>query len=667
MNTPMSAPSRKRVTIVDDDETALLMAEEVLSSQGFQVLVFADPLEALQVTLLDPPDILVLDVLMPGMDGFEFCRRLRAHPSGQDVPVLMTTSLDDPSSIDRAYAAGATDFDVKPLNWFVETHRLRYMLRAAETARLLKAREQETRLAKEDWERTFNSFSDVVTLLSPDLRILRANSATAAALGRPLEAIIGNRCHQLFQDSDLPCPGCPIVRSIETGAPVTGEVRYRNPPAECLLTGSPVTDKDGKLLHIVHLARDLTEQKQLEIEYRHAQKMEAMGTLAGGIAHDFNNMLTVIFCSGELLRDDPDISGHLRDYADAVLEAAKRGATLAGQLLTFSRKGAARTEKGPLDFGDVARDVQKMLRRVLPKNINVQTHLGIDLRRLNASSDQLYQVMMNLAVNASHAMPSGGTLTIEARNVHLDHGDVHLSPDIQPGDFVLITVSDTGTGMDAKTLQRIYEPFFTTKRVGEGTGLGLSVVYGIVKGHAGHILCYSELGVGTTFKIYLPALPESEETTLVRSRASSPPPRGSEAILVVDDEGYIRNLLRTALTKMGYQVILAVDGESALQRFQDESARIRLVLLDLGMPGMGGWECLKRLRVVGPTLPVLITTGYGGEDLHQRARDEGAVGVIGKPYEVDALYRRIREVLDSPLPFPTPRTAVHHPTSEVII
>lgn len=648
MNPPTPPPTvRKHVWVVDDDETVLMLAEDVLSAEGFEVETFRDPARAVEAAVQRPPDIIVLDVMMPGLNGFEFCSRLRANPVGRDVPVLMATSLDDPTSIDRAYEAGATDFATKPLNWAIETHRLRYMLRAAETAQLLKAKERETRLAKEDWERTFNSFSDVVTLLSPDLRVLRANSATAAALQKPLESIIGAHCYQLFQDANNPCPHCPILKAIQTGAPVSGEKRYRNPAADCLLTGAPVTDDEGRLLHVVHMARDLTEQKQLETEYRHAQKMEATGTLAGGIAHDFNNLLMVISGFADSIHSDPEATREQSESADMISQTVQRGAELTRHLLTFSRKGAAKTEKRSLAFNEVAREAQKMLQRVLAKNIAIHVRLAPDLHRVNASSDQLLQVMMNLAVNASHAMPAGGALTIETRNVRLDADYCRLHPEIQMGDFVLVAVSDTGHGMDEQTQQRIYEPFFTTKKVGEGTGLGLSVVYGIVKDHGGHILCYSEIGVGTTFKLHFPVLQASEDT------AASPPPArgllpgGNETLLVVDDEAHIRNLVRRALTMVGYTVLSAGDGESALLRHGEDENRIRLVLMDLGMPGMGGWECLRKLRALDPRLPVLITTGYGGEDLPERARQEGAVGLISKPYHMDALFRKVREILDA--------------------
>jgi signal transduction histidine kinase len=645
MNSNVSSlPPAKQVWVIDDDETVLILAEEVLRSEGFEVACFSDAEAALSQLQQSKPDIIVLDLLMPGMDGFGFCARLRADPAISDIPVLMATSLDDPGSINRAYEAGATDFAAKPLNWAIEVHRLRYMLRAADTANLLKATELETRRARDDWERTFNSFSDVVTLIGPDMTIIRANSATLAALNKPMEAIIGSKCYTLFEDANSPCANCPIREAMERREVVSAERFYSNPAANYLLTGSPVTDDKGSLLHVVHIAHDITDQKQLEMEYRHAQKMEAMGTLAGGIAHDFNNLLAVVSGYSELIKDDPESSEQLKEYAETVYQAAQRGASLARQLLTFSRKGASQSEKKPLRCDEMVKEVQKMLARVLPKSVVIETHFEDGLAQIKASVDQLHQVLMNLAVNAAHAMPDGGTLTIETRNTRLSSDYCRLHPQLHPGDYVLLAVTDTGHGMDHKTMERIFEPFFTTKKIGEGTGLGLSVVYGIVKDHGGAVLCYSEVGLGTSFRIYLPAILHEQGTQDVRV-ARSGIRGGKEAILVVDDESHLRNLLKRALTKYGYTVVAAADGESALLRYEEEKHRLSLVLLDLDMPGMGGWECLKQLRAVAPGLPVLITTGYGGGNLAGRAELEGAVGLLPKPYQVEDLFKKIREIL----------------------
>jgi len=268
------------------------------------------------------------------------------------------------------------------------------------------------------------------------------------------------------------------------------------------------------------------------------------------------------------------------------------------------------------------------------------------LHLVRGSADQLNQVLMNLAVNASHAMANGGTLRMETANIQLDAGYRRLHPDVQPGEFVLVVISDTGHGMDWQTQQRIFEPFFTTKKVGEGTGLGLSVAYGIIKDHGGHIVCESKVGEGTAFKIYLPVQTAAAEAAVAEPKANLAKNGGSETILIVDDEAPIRSLLQRSLTKLGYTVISAVDGESALLGFHEAKDLIRLVVMDLGMPGMGGWECLKQLRVSNPQLPIFLATGYGGADLQERAREEGAVRLINKPYQLEELFRNIREVLD---------------------
>ena len=648
MDNQSTAGMEKLIWVVDDDETALVSAENVLRDEGFTVMTFSDPVVALERALSKPPDLIVLDVLMPGLDGFQFCARLRAHPAGRGVPILMATALEDTNSINQAFQAGATDFTTKPLNWEIETHRLRYMLRTAEMAKELREREQETRAAKEDWERTFNSISDVVTMLSPDLKVLRANSATASVLEKPLSSIVGSHCYQLFQNAKEPCPNCPVLRTIRSGVPSTNEIAYRNPGVDCQISAAPVTDKEGRLLHVVHVARDLTEQKKLEAAYWEAQKMDAIGTLAGGVAHDFKNILLAILGFADLLESNPHLPERQRAWAGTISRAAQRGSALSSQLLTFSRKGAVRSEKRPVDFNELIRDFQKMFSQIAPKNISVQSHLAEDLTPVHASSDQLHQVLMNLGVNATQAMPEGGSLTFSTRNVHLAGEDQRLQPEMEPGEFVLLSVKDTGLGMDKQTLRRIFEPFFTTKKVGEGTGLGLSVVYGIVKEHRGCILCESDPGMGTTFKVYLPAFRQEFRPQIPSSIASPVAEAKSETILVVDDEPSLRALMEVWLGEAGYSVIPAQDGETALRQYRNAQDRIKLVLLDLGMPGMTGWECLEKLRAINPEVKVLITTGYGGTDLPMQVMEKGAAGFINKPYQWPSLHSNVRRILDAP-------------------
>ena len=646
----MSQPTNtKRVIwVIDDDETALLLAEEVLTSVGFNVKSFSDAAQALSVAEAGLPDLVVVDVIMPGMDGFLFCSRLRQLPRGDVIPVLVTTSLDDPSSINRAFDAGATNFATKPINWSIEVQRLHYLLKSADLDGELRKKEQETRLAKEDWERTFDSIADAVCVLDTELNVLRANRAMIALFGGSAEAVVGRPCHTLFYNSEERCPDCPVAQMLTSGAPATAEIRCAPAGHVNEITVSPVTDPAGQVTRMVHVARDLSGKKKLEAELRHAQKMEAVGTLAGGIAHDFNNLLTAIQCCAELSIGDNADAGRFDENLVAIQETAKRGATLTRQLLLFSRKKSEESQMQLLDLNAVLTGMKKMLEKGLSPTVAQKYRLAPDLHTIRADSGQLEQVVMNLAVNASHAMPLGGTITIETRNVALEAEWCEAHPDLHPGDYIVLTVSDTGHGMDKPTLARIYEPFFTTKKVGEGTGLGLSVVFGIVREHNGHIECRSEVSRGTSFDIYLPALLLGEKKSESKQALAAVAPGGVETVLVVDDEVSIRRLLERHLGKLGYTVISAADGELGFKKFAESNPRPHAVILDLGMPKSSGWECLDKLRVLDPYIKVLVASGYGGPDLESRVEEKGAAAFLRKPYDLVTIAEKLRAVLDAP-------------------
>jgi two-component system, cell cycle sensor histidine kinase and response regulator CckA len=639
-----SATSQKTVWVIDDDVTVLLLAEAALTSAGFAVRTFPNASAALAAAQSSLPDIVVVDVLMPGLDGFDFCARFRHLPEGDMVPILVTTSLDDTASINQAYCVGATNFASKPINWAVEIHRLNYLLKSADAAKLLRQNEKVMRLAKDEWERTFDSIADVVTVLDCDLKVLRANKAAVKMFGRPITA--GCFCYELCHGETQPCALCPAFESLKTGQPVSIEMTGCNGKL-FEVTVSPVADEQGRITQLVHVARDLSEKKELEAELRQAQKMEAVGTLAGGIAHDFNNLLTVIQCCAEMIQEDAVLGAENTENLSAIIETSKRGSALTTQLLLFSRKQSEPSRKHPMDLNGMLLALRRMLEKGLTDNITEQYRLAPDLRRIVADSRQLEQVVMNLAVNAAHAMAQGGTLTIETQNIRLDEDDCLVHPDLRSGDYVMLSVSDTGHGMDKHTQSRIYEPFFTTKQVGKGTGLGLSVVFGIVKEHNGCITCQSEVGVGTTFRIYFPVASGSELPAAAPAPDKPALPRGHETILVVDDESHIRTLMERHLVKLGYTVLFAGDGVEALQRYTETSRAPDAVILDLGMPKMSGWECLEKLRELDPRARIFIVSGYGATDLENRARKAGAVGLLRKPYNLREISVKLREILDA--------------------
>ena len=408
-------------------------------------------------------------------------------------------------------------------------------------------------------------------------------------------------------------------------------------------TISPIRDSSGVIVNFVSVNRDVTQEVALEAQLFQAQKMEAVGTLAGGIAHDFNNLLQVIQGYTEVLQNEVGRNKTSFEALQKIHRSAKRGAELTRQLLTFSRK--VQSERRPLDLNREVEQVKRLLERTIPKMIEIELYLSECPAVVSADPIQVEQAIMNLAVNAKDAMPEGGKIVIETGRVRLDEQFCKTHLGARPGEYVLLTISDTGNGMDREILEHVFEPFYTTKDVGKGTGLGLAMVYGIVKNHEGYILCYSEARTGTTFKIYLPAMVqrgEKQKTEDVKDSFKG----GDETILLVDDEEYIRELGVELLTDAGYDVLTATDGEGALALYSKERENIDLVILDLVIPGMGGKKCYEEILKINRNAKILIVSGYSANGPGKDAIEAGAKGFVGKPFDVSHLLETIRGILD---------------------
>ncbi|MBN2122720.1 MAG: response regulator [Deltaproteobacteria bacterium] len=385
------------------------------------------------------------------------------------------------------------------------------------------------------------------------------------------------------------------------------------------------------------------QKKKLQAQLAHSQKMEAIGTLAGGVAHDFNNLLQAIMGYTQILLEEWDASSSESRKLKEIERAAHRASELTQRLLTFSRKIESRMQ--PVDLNQEVGNAEKLLRRTIPRMIDIEVRLEGPIRIIKADPTQIEQIVMNLAVNARDAMEEGGTLTIETKNVTLDEIFCTERIECVPGEYVLLKVADTGQGMDKETQDRIFDPFFTTKGVGKGTGLGLATVFGIVKGHGGHIFCESEPGRGTTFSIYLPAgEAQAEETD--GTEVEEVLPSGTECVLVVDDEEILRDLAMQTLFKYGYRVLLAADGESALELYEQHREEVSLVILDLIMPGMGGKRCMEELLRRDSGLKIVIASGYAGDEAETGLLNAGAKGFVKKPYNINEVLKVIRQVLD---------------------
>jgi len=436
-----------------------------------------------------------------------------------------------------------------------------------------------------------------------------------------------------------------LWRTLESGDVWTGHFVNKRKDGtlyheDCTI--SPVRARSGEIVNFVAVKRDISQEVQLEQQLQQAQKMEAIGTLAGGVAHDFNNLLQVVLGYSEYVLMDESLSPSARNDLMTISQAARNGADLVRRLLTFSRK--TEIQPRPLNLNHQIRRVEKMLSRTIPKMINLELVLAQELATMNADPTQIEQILMNLAVNAKDAMPDGGRLTFETETVFLDDDYCRAHIEFTTGKYVLLKVTDTGMGMDRTTAQRIFEPFYTTKGPTEGTGLGLAVVYGIVKQHGGHILCYSEPGVGTTFKIYFPTLesPPDFEETFQRSTSSG----GTETILLVDDEESIRNLGERILTTAGYKVLTARDGKEALEIYGKDKDRISLVVLDLIMPEMGGKQCLEELLQADAEVKIVVASGYSANGPTKEALSRGAKGFISKPFDMRQLLAMVRKAID---------------------
>ena len=489
----------------------------------------------------------------------------------------------------------------------------------------------------------FEDSIDGVYSVLRDGTITDANPSFCELFSYTREEMIGKDMRELYLD---PADRPRFQKEIERKGFVKDyEVRWRKgdgTEVDCVLTSSVHFAKDGSIVGYRGIVRDMTERKTLRGQLFQAQKMEAVGTLAGGIAHDFNNLLQVVLGYTELVLADEDLPDGLKNDLGKVLLSARNGADLVQRLLTFSRK----TETKPLnlDLNKRIRQTQKFLERTIPKMIHIELVLTDDLDRIHADPIQIDQVLMNLAVNARDAMPEGGRLVIETSNVFLDEEGGKALLGVKPGDYVLLTVSDTGHGMDKETLGHVFEPFYTTKEAGKGTGLGLAMVYGIVHQHGGYITCHSEPGEGTTFKIYFPAVemeisPDVAATGIMQAF-------GTGTILLVDDEEFIRDLGRRILERSGYTVLTAANGKEALDLYNRKREKISLVILDLIMPEMGGRQCLEELLRIDPKARVLIASGYSADGPTKDALQGGAKGFVSKPFDIRRLLQTVSKVLD---------------------
>jgi PAS domain S-box-containing protein len=483
----------------------------------------------------------------------------------------------------------------------------------------------------------------------PGPKIIFVNPAFTQMTGYTAEEVIGKTPRILQGPRTDKAVLARLRKNLEQGEMFEGEaINYRKDGTEYDLEWqiAPIRDPGGKITHYVATQHDITGRKKLEAQLRQSQKMEAIGTLAGGVAHDFNNILAVIQMQASLLKRADDLSAGQSELADGIGIAVQRAVGLTRQLLMFSRKGVLQSHD--LDLNQSVAEMTKMLTRILGENIAVQLKLAAQPMFLHADAGMMDQILMNLAVNARDAMPEGGQLVIETAGVEFDEFAATQTAQARPGSFVRLSVSDNGCGIPPENLAKIFEPFFTTKGVGKGTGLGLATVFGIAKQHQGWVNVYSEVGHGTTFKVYLPRLEEAQDTKIIFKKMLATAQTGHETILLVEDEPALRTTINLTLSRLGYRVLEASTGFKALEVWKEHPAEIHLLLTDLMMPdGITGKELGQRLLQENPKLKVIYMSGYSADIVAKDFPLQEGVNFLTKPFQVQHLAQTIRQSLDA--------------------
>jgi len=562
--------------------------------------------------------------------------------------VLITAAHAQRKQLSVAVAAVAASFTCSSVRLVLGQRAQQHLrLRQEQTAVLLRA-------AEEKYRNIFENAVNGIFQVTPDGKYTAANPALVKMLGYDSsEEFLRNRTYNAqenYADPSLKGQFQDLMRRGDELQNFECEIiRKDGKKIRVLENLKAIRDGSAKVIAYEGTVQDITEHRKLQLQLQKAQRMESLGTLAGGIAHDFNNLLTVISGYSTLLMDGLAENARLHPAAEQIHKASQRAVALTKQLLIFSRHRIM--QGSTVNLNMVITNMVQMLQRLIGEDIDVQTVLAADLRSVKADAGQLEQVIMNLAVNARDAMPEGGKLTVQTSNVVLDEGFVESNVGSHAGPHVLLVVSDNGTGINPEIKEQIFDPFFTTKEAGRGTGLGLAVVYGIVKQSKGYITVHSDLGHGATFRIYLPAEERAAERQPASVSAARPPsPRGTETILLVEDDPAVRGLANSILRDKGYAVLAPQHPEEAEQICAQHTGPIHLLLTDLVMPGMSGRELARRAAALRPQIKVLYMSGYTDDALVRHQVSENIFAFVQKPFSPVVLEAKVREVLDSAEP-----------------
>lgn len=631
-----------RILIVDDEPCDRQTLEALFASDGFTLMSAGCGEDAIALAAKHRFDLVICDVVMPGLDGYAVVKLLKSDAATQDIPIIMVSALDDRRSLIRGLRAGAADFLRKPVEPTELRARVENLLKLKahgdhqnQVGQQLEAqvdmRTAELIASERLYRETFDDAPLGIAHAGMDGRWLRVNQRLCTLLGYSRAELLTAEVQALVR-AEVKTP----LRA--AGDHITTEDQYRRRDGRLIWVRSNMTihhRADGRADHLILVLEDITEHRELEAQLRQAGKMDALGSLAAGLAHDFNNLLSIIVSYSEMAITDLNPNQTLRSDLEAIQNAGRRAAVLTRQLLAFSRHQVLCPQVVEIDA--VIAGMQDILRRLIREDVRLEIATSHDAAKILIDPSQLEQIILNLAINARDAMPEGGTLTIESST----------TADTPPK--VMLTVRDTGSGMDAETQTRMFEPFFTTKPLGIGTGLGLSTVFGIVRQSGGTICADSAVGKGTAFRIKFPKVLAARPAAGPK-RAKEHLARGTETILLVEDDAAVRGLAHTLLVRDGYTVLEASNAEGANTLCDHHPNPIDLLVTDIVMPGISGWRLAADLRAKRPEMKVLYMSGYAEGAPFENTEVAATTAFLEKPITPESLARKVREalVLDPP-------------------
>ncbi|HEY9892044.1 MAG TPA: response regulator [Candidatus Sericytochromatia bacterium] len=623
-----------KVLLVDDDEDDYVLTRDWFSEMEnarFELHWVSNYDTAINAIADRQHDVYLFDYRLGTRNGLELLRE--ALTNGCKAPIILLTGQGDHEVDIEAMKAGAADYlDKSQLGAPLLERSIRYAIERNQAEQ--KIREQAALL---------DIATDAIIVRDLENNIIFWNKGAERLYGWQAADVLGkNALKILYKDKSFQLKSA--LKSLFSKGEWQGELHQVTQAGKSIIVESRwtlVRDEAMQPKSLLSVSTDITEKKQLEAQFLRAQRMESIGTLAGGIAHDLNNVLTPILMTAQLLETQlhDDYSKRL---LPVMIANARRGAALVKQVLSFAR--GLEGKFTIVQIKHVIVEIKQILKETFPKSIEIYTDFPQHLDTLCGDATQLHQVLMNLCVNARDAMPNGGTLTISAKNVFVDENYVRLNLDAQVGSYILLTVTDTGTGIAPEILDRIFEPFFTTKEIGKGTGLGLSTMIGIIKGHGGFVKVYSEMGNGTQFQVYLPAV-DTPET--LPTKNSELPMGNGELILVVDDEVAIREITKTSLETYNYKAITASDGIEAVAIYAEHREQISVVLTDMMMPSMDGPTTIRTLQKINPQVKIIAVSGLASSDKLTKAASTGVKTFLSKPYTTKELLETIDGVLNN--------------------